>query len=588
MRIASIAELDNASAKEIEQLSNFMAGQVGSMSAHDVAHGAYATSNLPPKAGQIAKRLTDALLLRYRADLIEWMEHALMKRARVGGGGPVIKKIEKGLAQMVESIPDIIRGRAPDTADSYLPVSGYLDPSMTDRAIRTIVKTVRRDAEAAGVLGGSNRLALKQFPLDLQWNERRNRWDIPSNPNTYGHKDRLRRIGFRWDPSNLQWYLPRFDRNDLPQRIRRYFPNLAAPAPAPARTPAPVPSRGASGLHDWYFGTWLPANIDRFTKVFTDVVRNKQTSYKMLFSVAGDKVSVKFKRKVDNARDAIEELRYRYIGRQGREPWLETMDRFVDLVGATSPNKVRTLIDRINNLQHSNGLFMEHFPSNVRSWYDGFLNAKYNVPTGSHLARYIDDRDLRDLITHLDSFGVDRERSPRIQDRNLRYEPPGNYHLIEKELEDSANAINWRKRGYPKFRGYVQVDRFSPQVQKNLGILAELAADRERLLNLRITTPEAYTRWVAEAKAIEEQQARAVSDLKRDLETQHRRESQRDPNWWLNRSGPDAENWMRINFPEEFVERFPYAVPGVGSEIGRFVARYASARRVAMRYERRR
>ena len=134
----------------------------------------------------------------------------------------------------------------------------------------------------------------------------------------------------------------------------------------------------------------------------------------------------------------------------------------------------------------------------------------------------------------------------------------------------------------------MQVDRFSPQVQKNLGILAELAADRERLLNLRITTPEAYTRWVAEAKAIEEQQARAVSDLKRNLETQHRQESRKNPNWWLNQSEPNAENWMRINFPEEFVERFPYAVPGVGSEIGQFVARYASARRVAMRYARRR
>ena len=405
MRTASIAELEFATAKEIEQLSNFMAGQVRSMSPHDVAHGAYATSNLPPKAAQVAKRLTDALLLRYRADLIEWMEHALMKRARVGGGGPLIKKIEKGLATLVESVPDIIQGRAPDTIDSYIPESGYIDSNIASRALRTILRTVRADAEMAGVMGPNQRLALKQFPLDLQWNERKNRWDIPSNPNTYAHKSRLNRLGFRWDRDSYQWYLPRFDRNDLPQRIRRYFPNLTAPAPVRAPAPAPVPSRGAGDLHDWYFEAWLPANIDRFTKVFTDHVRNKQSSYKMLFSVAGDKVSVKFKRKVDNARDAIEELRYRYIGRQGREPWLETMDRFVDLVGATSPNKVRTLIDRINNLQHSNGLFMEHFPSNVRSWYDGFLNAKYNAPTGSHLSRYIDDRDLRDLITHLDSLG---------------------------------------------------------------------------------------------------------------------------------------------------------------------------------------
>lgn len=587
MRIASIAELENASTKEIEQLSNFMAGQVGSMSAHDVAYGSYATSNLPPKAGRVAKRLSDALLLRYRADLIDWMEHALMKRAQVGGGGTVIKKIEKGLAQIAESIPDIIRGRAPSTADSYTPASGYLDPNMADRAIRTIVKTVRRDAEVAGVLSGNSRLALNQFPLDLQWNSRRNRWDIPSDPSTYTHKAQLRRIGFRWDARSLQWYLPRLNEDELPQRIRRYFPNFSAPEPVPARTPEPVPARGSGDLHDWYVETWLPANIDRFTRVFTDVVRNKQTSYKMLFSIAGNRVTVKFKRKVDNARDALEELRYRYTGRQGREPWLETMDRFVDLVASKSPSQVRTLIDRINNLQHSNGLFMEHFPSDVRQWYDGFLNAKYNVPSGSHLARYIDDRDLRDLITHLDSFGVDRERSPRIQDRNLRYEPPGNYHRIEKELEDSANAINWRKRGYPKFKGYVQVDRFSPQVQQNLGILAELATDRERLLNLNITTPEAYAQWVAKAKTLEEKQDFEVADLQNNLETQHRRESKRDPNWWLNRTEPDAENWMRINFPEEFLERFPYAVPGVGSEIGRFVARYASAGRVAMRYARR-
>ena len=559
---ASLPNLDLASDKELADLGSLMAGFVSSMDPESVAYGAYAASPIDATSMKVMQRLDTALLKKYRANLIEWMEHALMARARAGGGGKTIKSIEKGLATLVERMPNALMVGAPPSADKYVPENGYLDPKRMQPVVNRIFNVIDTAAREAGV-GGP-----KPFPLNLEWDG--SRWVVEGR-SAYNYRNDLKPLGFRWDPQEKVWYL-KASKTGLPVAIANRFENTA------------LPYAGMS-LDDWYFGVWLPGNIDRFTKVFSEYARNKQSSYGLIFSVAGKTVKVKFKRIINNARDAVEELRYRYINRQGREPWLEVMDRFIDLVNTNSPNRIRTLIDRINNLQHSNGLFMEHFPGNVRSWYDGFLNAKYNAPTGAHLARYIPDKDLRDYLTHMNMYGLStsQKRSPSMELRQVRFDPPGNYHTMVKLLEDQEGAINWRKRGYPRYKGKVQIDRFHKSVQQGLHALEELANYRDRLLDLEITTQEGYQKWVDDVARLESTQSKLTADTLSALEAQHRAESKKDPLWWVNddvkrhQHSMDVTRMMQRDFPEECIEKFPYSVPGVSkSQLAPFVSRYGS------------
>ena len=43
---------------------------------------------------------------------------------------------------------------------------------------------------------------------------------------------------------------------------------------------------------------------------------------------------------------------------------------------------------------------------------------------------------------------------------------------MKKVLQEEENKIDWRAKGYPKYRGTVQVDRFSRDVQEGLKIFA--------------------------------------------------------------------------------------------------------------------
>ena len=569
-RRAGLPDLDMASDKELKDLGSMLAAFVSSMDPASVAYGAYAASAIDGISAQAMQRLDVALLKQYRANLIEWMEHALMARAKAGGGGKAIKEIEKGLATLVEKMPQALMSGNPPSADKYVPENGYLDTGLMQPVIDKIFHVISQDAQQAGV-GGS-----QPFPLDLTWDG--SRWVVEGRA-AYNYRNDLKALRFRWDPDEKVWYF-NATKNALPQNIASRFENTAPPY-------------AGMSIADWYFGVWLPANINRFTDVFSNFARNKQSSYGLIFSVAGKTVKVKFKRIINNARDAVEELRYRYTGKQGRKPWLEVMDRFIDLVGTTNPNKIRTLLDRINNLQHSNGLFMEHFPADVRSWYDGFLNAKYSAPTGAHLSRYIKDKDLKDYLTHMNLYGLSTSSrgNPPLSQRQLRFSPPGNYHKMVKLLQVPAGTINWRKRGYPRYKGTVQLDRFDPEIQQGLGTLEALAKKRDRLLDLEITTQEGYEKWQQEVAALEKNQSQTTEDVLSALESQDRSESRKDPLWWVTEQAREHQDameltrMMQINFPKEFIEKFPYSVPGVSqSKLAPFVSRYASAAEVAAQH----
>lgn len=524
---------------ELANMAKFLAGQVDSMDDESVAYGAYAASAVPGERQAVLGPLPGRLMLSYRKRLVAWFEYALKKRARAGGGGPAIKRVEQGLAAFVEAIPDSVLRSQPLQVSDFVPANEYLNPIRLNPVGDSIQRAVRREAEQAGAF--RSRMVSVNPPIGFTLEQAANgTWYIPSNPQTYRIKDQLRGMGFRWNAGDRVWEVAK-----VTPEVQRAF----GVHPVGAST---------EKFSEW-FADWLPANIGRFTKVFSEYARSNQSSYGLVFSVAGGKVEVSFKRDIDTAAKAVEELRYRYLNKHGREPWVEVMDRFIDLVGATSPDKVHRLIDRINNLQHSNGLFMEHFPAEVQTWYGAFLNAKYHTPTVDELAKQIPDRDLRGLLVE-----VARSRRRPI---DWLYTPTPSYATMQKELVEIGNQVNWRAKGYPAYKGSIQVDRFSDEVQDRLETLRALNSQRERILATEVSTPQQEDRTTDQAQDWIIDQERAVEALRAALEAQRQRE--------LN--DPDhAAAWDAIHFPEEFIARFPYAVPGAGSELAQFVSRYAS------------
>jgi len=459
------AGFEGAPYGELLDIMKFLSGQAGSMDPKSVAYGTYATAGMP---GGDSWPLHKSLLLAYRKNLIEWMNHALVKRANMGGGGSGIKKVEKGLAKFVESIPAILMGKARPELSAYLPDTEYFIADRLDPIGNKILSVVRKAATDAGILG--NRQVAGRRKFRVFWDDRRKQWFIPFDRNTYGAYDQLRDDGFYASRQRKRWEFP--DKR-LPSGIYRLY-DVVEPRAAEPESPADV-----GVLGEWFFNEWLPGNIARFTKVFSDYARGKNSSYAIIFTASGDKVKVKFKRDIKTPADAVEELRYRYTNKHGREEWLKVMDLFIKLTGHTTPNQaLMVLIDRINGLQHSNGLFMEHFPSAAKSWYPKFLNAKFNTKDPETLAKFIPDRDLKNLLMEMAHHTDDKFRAPGWQDRP----PEGALQQVNPHADDDP-GINWRSRGYPAYKGAPTLDRDDPAIQRNLRKLREFGVDSKALMS---------------------------------------------------------------------------------------------------------
>lgn len=488
------AGFEGESFDDLLKLSRFMARMVSSMDPASVSYGTYAASGFSGNAEPWVRDLKKALLLAYRRNLIEWMKFALRKRANMGGGGKGIKTVEKGLAAFIEAIPHILAGTKEAELSQYLPDTQYFIADRLNPVGNKILRVVAAEAKAAGVLASQGRTA-KQQPFTIRWDAVKKLWYIPFDHNTFRLYDVLAMYGFSADKKRRQWEL-RGKR--LPPSVSRDFTVIEPEGTArkPRRTPTPKPgltpspdAKAPTDIKAWFFDVWLPANIDRFTKVFTQYASSKQSSYQIFFSVSGEKVAVKFKRDINTAAKAIEELRYRYTKRQGREAWLEVMDQFIKLVGHTSAdNNLMLIIDRMNNLQHSNGLFMEQFPPKVKSWYLKFLNAKYNSPTIGQLAKFIPDKDLKNLLLELSHYLYEKDfRGPGFQQAPAK----GEYQTEGKNLPPPE--VNWRERGYPRQPGTRQIRREDPNVQRGLETLRRYDVGR--------INPE----FVPEAKAMKSQ-----------------------------------------------------------------------------------
>jgi len=427
-------------------LADFFAGQVRTLKDSDVAYLSYILSAMPRDVTDIYKKLHTAAMGAYRDLLVEWFTFALLKRANAGGGGSGIKKIEQGLTNFVQSLPEAVLSGQPPRIELPAYATKYIQVNKLDAISRKITSVVAEDAQnpESGLWTEVSKAA---YDVEVKWYQRMRIWYIPKEYERWTRANGriLPTYGFYWSDKLNMWVADK-----ITNQAKKDF-IVEGPGIKPQAGGMKPPT--TNQLSDWFFGTWLKKNIGRFTKLFSGFARSSESSYDITFDIKDGVVSVTIKRNITNVDDAIEELRFRYIDKSGREPWLETMEKFLQLRGG-SAEKLLPIIDRINNLQHSNGLFMEHFPKRVQGWYGKFLNAKYNAPTATDLARYLRDGDLRELIMF--------DSGPR-QVRRQRYP---SYETMEKDLPPAG--VNWRERGYPRKPGTRQVRRDDPAVQEGL------------------------------------------------------------------------------------------------------------------------
>ena len=447
--ITAALDLDVAPMKEVMQIGRMLASS--KFSPHDCAYASYCLHVMDSvKYTSLAPGLYKNVLATYRENLLSWFKYALIERANLIN----IRGLKKVLTEFVRAIPDaVLLDKAPDIS-KFKGDWQFLNSDRLERAGLKVVKTVREDSIDAG-LWEEDEFSSDEPPL--YFDNRYKVWNVPYSDWTLRNKRFLSQMGFRVDRANRWWYVL-----ELTPKIKQYFDVGGKQQNVEVQIP---PTK--SEMREWYFKTWLPQNIGRFQNLFENYVRSEGSTLKFNFKTnKNGKVDVTMKRGVTSVAKAIEELRVRYMGRQGREMWLEVMDKFIDLYATKGP-RAMPIIDRMNNLEHSNGMFLEKFPTAVQGWYRKFLNAKYSAPTPAKLARYISDKDLSEFIIFMDQTYGSSPR-PKIEDEKEYQDDPG------KEVPEGPD---WLKLHYPYAKGKKKPDRRDIQVQKGLDVIRDASVE---------------------------------------------------------------------------------------------------------------
>jgi hypothetical protein len=434
-------DLEWASPKEVKAIAKMLGST--KLSAHDAAYLTYAIDALPHSSKDILKNLQSNALSTYRSGLLDWFDHALLQRANMVH----FKGLNKVLSGFVQDIPDAVLTDGVPDVSKFKADWHFLNPDRLAMAGRKVVRVVKEDSVEAGLWEELRR----STKIPLLFDRRYKVWMLPFDDWTYDNKRLLAQLGFSIDRQRRWWYV-----TELTPKIKSFF-DIGGKDQGSKLVP---PSLDV--LKEWYLKKWLPKNINRFKNLFENYIREAGSNLAFNFSVNNKgKVNATLSRGISKISDAIEELRLRYIGRQGREPWLEVMNYVIKLYSTPGSNAL-DIIDRMNNLEHSNGMFMERFPASVKSWYLKFLNAKFAAPTVSKLAKYIRDRDIRELITFLafEPFMV-----PDYTD----------YREVEKEGPEYPGE-DWLSKGYPYAPGRKKPTRDDPEVQKDLEELRSVGA----------------------------------------------------------------------------------------------------------------
>jgi len=385
----------------------------GSLSDQDVAYATYIFDYL-------AGHLKDSRLYGYAASLATeyahrfagWLGYVFMNRANLTQKSKAMKALEDGLGNWVEGIPGSFKGAIKVPSDYLIPeAERFLKMDKIDALGEKVVKVVKLDwmKQGSGIKNASWKVGMAEGldTLPITYDSVQQRYEIPTSRLTYVNRAKLKELGFSYGGN--AWYTDVLD-----SKILDELPQAAKMQRAPAVQEEPM-----ADPPEWFFDKWLPQNIDRFTKAFNSYGRSEGVPYTFRFQLIGREVVVKFQRNIDSIGEAIAELRSRYGGSSDRDGWMTAVECYGHLMSAQGKQAIHA-IDTANNLEHSHGAMMEHFPPGVRSWYPRFLDFKYTAHV-EQMVKMIVDEDLRVCATEL---LPDRDISYRLVTPKTDYRTP--------------------------------------------------------------------------------------------------------------------------------------------------------------------
>jgi len=364
-----------------------------------------------------------ALAEQYAKNFAEWLGYVFMSRANMMRRSKAIAGTEEGLASWVEHLPDIMERKASPKIQSYIPASSrFLDFKVLDRLSKKVLDTLKADWNN-GLVTSRTAASLADLPLAFNWLT--HRYEMKGDRKTFRNRRELTDMGFIWDRRSKVWFTKNLDSDvikDIPQAVKV--------------TTSPTPVISIS-LKEWFFGDWLPKNIDRFSKVFNDYGRGEGVPYYFFFTVHGTDVDVTFRRNIKTIREAVAELKLRYGNQKDRDGWMDALRIYGQLQHASGKGAIHK-VDEANNLEHTHGAMMEHFPPGVRSWYPRFLDFKYTAHP-LQMVKMIRAEDLRMVVKEMLPENARRQRltPPKLDHRT----PKG----LALEISSQPGKSNKRK-----------------------------------------------------------------------------------------------------------------------------------------------
>lgn len=381
-----------------------LAGSVGSLSSKDIAHASYVFAySANDTYDRRVKDFAAALATEYAHRFAEWLGFVFLNRANMTRQSKDMKALQDALGEWVENIPEMLAGSNKTSLTKFVPPTAgrFLNMDRIESLGEKILKSVRAEYARDGIL----RQASGTTELPISYNPKTKRYEIPKSSMTFANRHLLRDLGFDWDQT--VWYTDALDSRVIE----------ALPQAGKLQRGVIQPELPKADPKTWFFEQWLPKNIDRFTKVFTEYGKAEGVPYEFKFVVQGTDVTVTLQRNIRSVDDAVRELESRYGGAGDREGWIQAVNAWRELSRASGQSSMHS-VDMANNLEHTHGAMMEHFPPGVRSWYPKFLDFKYTADVWQ-LVRAIRNEDLRTLASEL-LPGQDRARRLRVPQQDHR------------------------------------------------------------------------------------------------------------------------------------------------------------------------
>lgn len=389
--------------EDIHPLLGAIGATLGQTSDWDIAHAAYVFDYLAsedPDPRTIA--LTQALATEYAQRFAEWLGYVFLDRANLTRRSKVMAGLEEGLGQWVEAIPSML-GSSMKAPSTFIPAEAgrFFKEDRLDSLGERIFRAISHEWAKQG------RQADAHVEMPITWNAAKKVYEIPKSNLTFENRNKLRALGFEYEGN--MWYTDTLDTHALADL------GLVARI---EKTPA-QPTGAKTDPDRWFFEQWLPPNIQRFSKAFNEYGRAEGVAYSFKFQVTGHDVNVVFTRNITSIPDAIAELTSRYGADADRDGWMLAISCYNGLRMARGKAAIHA-IDMANNLEHSHGAMMEHFPPGIRRWYPRFLDFKYTAGLWQ-MIRVIHDEDIRVVASALMPL---QEQQHRLMTEKTDYRTP--------------------------------------------------------------------------------------------------------------------------------------------------------------------